>query len=366
MRTLRALTYGLLALAASLALTVPTWAQTSAPNPGPSFVAPAPAASATAPQTAGTNLVIGGVPMRETAENYLSTIKYLTVPPGKHDSPAFKSNNVAAVRGLESPLRRQIFEAMLHNHSDRFVFESLGRAQENFTMRVAAVLFMGSMGRGPQAGVDFDYSGGGTPSEADLSHWAGLGSPSFAFGSLPGVRASLAIDGITQRRFRGECLGALQITVLQAARRAVGPQRFDALHPAGLKVGVSGGGAERHVRAAARVAVADMVPGDWVYMKNKDDYNSDLRPGTTPGPWSGENAVYMGRYDVDSDGPQYHGGAAPRFSGMGVYDVTDTGMRHAIKQGYLNLMRPPHTFGLHTITDADIRWVQVTRLVTGD
>jgi Protein-glutamine gamma-glutamyltransferase len=314
------------------------------------------------------NLLIDGVPLQETPEEYLRAIRHLTVAPKDHKHPAFLGTNIQAIRAIESPLRRQIFNAMVRNRSDRFEFATLTKAQENFTMRVAAVHFMVRMGmRVSDGGLDFNYHRPGqVAGEADRQHWRKLGT--FVFETPPGVSASDAIDGICRAKFRGECLGAIEITILQAARKAIGDDRFNALHSRGLKVGDETSKMNtRHFRSAAKVSVADMVPGDWVYMKNQDDYNKGLRRGVTPGPWQGENAIYMGRYDVDANRvPVYRTDAAPRFSGMGAYNKDEAGLRQSLKEGYTKLMRPPYTSTTHPISERNIRWTSVRRLVTGE
>jgi hypothetical protein len=77
-------------------------------------------------------------------------------------------------------------------------------------------------------------------------------------------------------------------------------------------------------------SVADMVPGDWVYFQNPKDYaNPALRKPTAPiGPWSGENALFMGTYAVKGEKK------VPRFSGLGLYDFSEAGMKERLKAGY--------------------------------
>jgi hypothetical protein len=343
----------------------PAQSRGAAANPAGPAVAPA--VDAGGRLTRGANLRVGNVPLRETSENYHRYIKYLTVPPARQASPAFRSLDARAVKALEDPLRRQIFEAMLNNPADQFSFPGLRQAQENFTMRVEAIGFMNLIERGPNGGVDFNYYGARTPAVADPAHWRHLSLPEFVFVTLPGARASDAIDGMVRHKFRGECLGALEVTVLQAGRKAIGASRFDRLHPNGLVV-ADGKSTAPHVVSASQLSLSAMVPGDWVYMKNKDDYNSDLRPRVRPGPWQGENALYMGRYDPSGASRVYHGGAAPRFSGMGVYGKTEDGMRQALRHGYLELMGSgQHTHRRHAApADGEMRWTSVARLVTGD
>jgi hypothetical protein len=290
-------------------------------------------------------LSIGGQALTDTAASYLRTIKYLTVAPDKQTSASFQSSNPGVIRQLESPIRRQIFDAMSQN-SERFAFATLADAQENFAMRVAALDFMTRMGQGASSGVDFDYHGPSVPAVADSRFWISTGG--FRFRTRPGVSASDAIDGITGQRFRGECLGAVHITVLQAARQAIGAPRFNQLHPDGLAV--PGPSAETHWRTGS-LNSRDMVPGDRVYIQNKDDYQLAAKAG---GYWPGENALYMGRW-----------GGQQRFSGMGLYHKTEAELRQALKTHYLADMQKYEPGVQHRIEDADVRWTSVARLETG-
>jgi hypothetical protein len=290
------------------------------------------------------NLTIGGIPLNETTANYRSYIKYLTVPPDRHSSPAFQSNDPTTIHPLEDGLRRQIFNAMSSN-SERFAFATLADAQENFTMRLAAIDFMLKMGQGPSSGVDFNYHGGTVAAEADRAHWQQAGT--FGFRTRPGVSAADAIDGIVHHRFRGECLGAIHVTVLQAARQAIGAERFNQLHGSGMEIP---GAADRHWHDGP-TSVEDMVPGDRAYIKNKDDYEIAARAG---GYWSGENALYLGLYQGQR-----------RFSGMGLYCKTENELRQALKEHYLLDMKK-HRPGVEPrIEDRDVRWTKVCRLETG-
>ena len=322
------------------------------------------------PATDGANLVIGGVAMVETDANYHRYIKHLTVSPQMHTTAAFTGTSVAAIKALENPLRRQIFDAMNKNRTEQFRFATLAKAQENFTMRVEAIRFMFNVYKGPNnGGVDFNYFTPKNPASAtlDRARWGKGGPAPFQFKTLAGVRSSEAIDGAVRNPFRGECLGALELTVLQAAKKALGPTRFDQLHPAGLAIAMPGSSATKHTRPMARLKASDLVPGDWVYMKNKDDYNSDLRPNVIPGPWTGENALYMGRYVLNAENQRVYSNDVPRrYSGMGEQNKTAVELHQEVKKGYISLMRQPNTYNPHTISDSDVRWTQFTRLVTGD
>jgi hypothetical protein len=309
-------------------------------------------------------LIIGGVPMHETPANYHRYIKHLTVPVARHSAPAFHSSDLRAIRSLENPVRRQIFDAMNQNRAETFAFATLKQAQENFKMRMTAIGFMFLVQKGRGNGVDFNYAGATVPQAADGTHW--WHNARFSHVSRPGVAPAEAIDGIVRHKFRGECLGAMQINVLHAARVALGDARFNQLHSKGLDIGPKATSCNIHTRQGRSNRVADMVPGDWVYLKNKDDYGTDLRPGAPMMYWQGENALYLGRFEIATNGsPVYSSRAAQRFSGMGIYAKSDAEIRAAMKKAYLTDMRPPNTIHTHTISDSDIRWIRVDRLVTG-
>ncbi len=315
--------------------------------------------------SAGGKLVIAGMPITGSATHYHAYVKHLTVSPTNRQHAAFKGTDVAAIQALECPLRRQIVVAMNNNRAESFAFATLQKARENVDMRVAAVHLMLRIQRGPSSGVDFGYAHGSVPDAADPAHW--VRTDRYAHRSRPNVTAAQAIDGLVSHRYRGECLGTLQIVALYSARKALGAARFNRLHPNGLDIGGPRAAAPmKHFTDAASLSPRDMVPGDWVYMKNKDDYGTGLRPGRKPGLWFGENAVYLGRFDIAPDGSARFGaGATQRFSGLGLYARSEAELRASLKKGYLSDMRPAFTLHTHTITDADIRWFRVVRLVTG-
>jgi hypothetical protein len=110
----------------------------------------------------------------------------------------------------------------------------------------------------------------------------------------------------------------------------------------------------------ANITVADMVPGDSVYMRNKSDYNSNLKPGVSRGFWSGENAFYMGDYKTAADA-----NVVPRFSGMGMYDKSESQFRDLLVTNY-NAQIPDRTDSPTPAVAADTTWTNINRPVTGD
>ena len=307
-------------------------------------------------------LIIGGTAVEDSPEHYHQFAKHLTVSPARRSASAFSGDDAQAIRRLEDPLRRQIFDAMRRNRGEAFRFATLRKAQENFQMRVVAVGFMFKIQK--KSGADFDFASTGAADAADKGHWTRTGR--FTHASREGMAASDCIDGLMRERFRGECLGTMQANVLHAARQALGKARFDSLHSKGLAIGPKMMAASVHIRQARTQSTANMVPGDWAYMKNKDDYGTDLRPGKKVGAWSGENAMYLGKFEKGPNGnPKFSSRATPRFSGLGAYAMSEDELRAKLKENYLKEMCPPRTWITHTIEDSDIRWSRVDRLITG-
>jgi hypothetical protein len=232
----------------------------------------------------------------------------------------------------------------------------------------------------PPGTADFDYyvlpsadAPEGVKSVADPRTWVkeAWDNPpypvtdySYVFRTRPGVSAHAGIVGITTHRFRGECLGAIEICILRGADVAIGWAAFNKLHPGGLhEIGLLGSfpgmSIYKHVWVSTgQFTPEDMVPGDWVYLKNDSSYKQNLLPGKTDY-WNGENAPYMGRYDKLPNGaPSYEGNASPEFSGMGLYDRTEDQLRADLAQGYRDdTGKEPNT--------ADIYFSMVAHLKTG-
>lgn len=249
----------------------------------------------------GGHLIINGQPMYTTPANYQTYIQYLIDDPNT---------------GKVDPLRQQIFNAMNNNPTYTFNFLTLAGAQEDFTMRVNAVGFMSEIQKGQ---VDFSYfKNPGTPSQAgsgDLQKIPdGTSDPRYwkAFSSLPGVSADAAINDIIDNTFRGDCLGAVEITLFEAADKTIGATRFNAEHPEGLQeIGLNGNDPNmsiwtnvqaHYAQGPGSIQTQAMVPGDWVYMQNDPRYGQ-LDPG---GRWNGENALYMGN-DPKTGAPLFYG-----------------------------------------------------------
>jgi hypothetical protein len=300
------------------------------------------------------NLIINGTRMFETQENYLNTICWLTVKDENiwRLSDLIDAGNVAAIKKLEDPLRRQIFTAM-NNHSTPIIFKDTLSAQENFTMRMEAIRFMRMIQKDE---VDFGYYAryatkthppieSEVPSTWEKEAW-GTKYPvddfSTVFRSVDGVKADDALEDIITHRFRGECLGALEICIFYGADIAIGATAFndlhkDGLHEVGLPEGDPGMSIYKNLSTSGgRYGVQDLIPGDFVYMKNDSRYRQYLKPGVTDY-WNGENTLYMGKYRTDKNhNPVYTGQVLPRYSGMGLYDETEGQLRSAMAKAFHN------------------------------
>jgi hypothetical protein len=315
-------------------------------------------------------LVIENIPMFETNDNYLRYIRFLTVPPDRQTDPAFTAGtDVAAIKKLEDPLRRQIYEGMNNNVRGQFIFGTLKAAQENFDIRLSTIAFMRKIQKGPP-GLNFGYYTADEPPGTDDPNWETTKDPQgaggYVFDTRSNTDAYTAIHSLVQHRFRGDCLAAVEICIFQAVAGVLREDRFKALHPDGLhKIGLPVQFADGVSIYKDTVTVGDnigqdaMVPGDWVYMQNKPDYH-DWWPN---GYWTGENGLYMGKYTLGGAAvPQYDSAAPLRFSGMGLYDVTEAQLRARLKAAYNGAAVPSaarqqqvgHKYA--PATDADIQW----------
>ena len=117
-----------------------------------------------------------------------------------------------------------------------------------------------------------------------------------------------AIMAVTQAPFVGECEGTAELAILYATAQVMATDKdaFNQLFHNRLIFGVQETQTQLSVMQLlpshqqlyyygtppVNITTRDMVPGDWVYMKNADYGQQDHA-----GPWVGENAIYMGEYD---------------------------------------------------------------------
>ena len=287
------------------------------------------------------SLFIDGKPIVQSKADYLKVIKYLTVAPASQRGHVFRGHNMRAIERLEDPLRRQILDAMIRNPDRKFNFTNLAAAQQNFRLRIDAIAFMNEIGQQDNPAVNtlklnFSYYGPTAPPSANPVYWKVIPAPSGATlrsreFQYVGADAYSAIMSISAAPYVGECEGAAEVTLLYAAAQVMGAQAFNQLFPTGLVFGpqqqgqpgpsvygvlprdqqlFAGNTLPGYVHVST-ISTQDMVPGDWVYMKNTPRYTGEY--------WNGENAIYMGQYDSVLNGmPVWRVGATPRFTGLGV------------------------------------------------
>lgn len=328
------------------------------------------------------HLFVDGLPLAETKANYLSVIKYLTVPEARQSDPIFNGNDMAAIKKhLEDPLRREIVNAMIRNPLRPFNFADRDAAEQNVQIRVAAIQFMNEISHQSDPSVntlhlDFSYYGPGKPPTANPAFWsvvpapAGSKVPSREF-QYQGNDAYSAIMGITAAPYVGECQGTAEITMLHAVAEVIGQHDFNELFPTGLWFGprLPNQGPPENTRSVYTVLPQSeqlfvpqttdtirtryMVPGDWVYMKNTPEYGGEY--------WNGENAIYMGTYDkILNDVPVWKVGATPRFSGLGgntpLHDLSETQLRQDLWAAFIRWRNPAASQIPHVPANSGIQW----------
>jgi len=306
-------------------------------------------------------LVIAGRVVDDSSpETYREVVKYLTIPVPKREKKDFSGSDVAAIRSLESPLRRQIFEAMAKHKHELFAFPTVRAAEENVAMRLSMIRSMVGVSRSwREDGLNFGYFGGRVGTYLNPKHWDVSETNSLDYSTRPNVTASEAIEGAFKEPYRGDCFGCVQLIMYRGALEAIGAKRFDKLHKDGLQLKLESESLAEHFWSSETFRSEDLVPGDWVYMRNKPDYDTDRTPIGRMALWQGEHALYMGRYDdVDENySPLWlKSGGEQRFSGMGLYNQSESDLRWALIYGYRQLMRPPYTYVRHGIDWEDVQW----------
>jgi len=286
----------------------------------------------------GDSLVIGGTNMAETTLNYTS-----------HIAPIIGSDN----------LLREIFDKM-NCATETFSFSDDTKAAQNFAMRYGAVLIMSAMNAGT---FDVWYSdpyprcGNTTNNPATTSwiigpYWRPANTSDMfcsTFYQLSGTTAHDAINNVTP--YRGECAGAMEICIFTAADTALGTSQFNAIHPTG-SLGLANWGSDWWMHMGTMSDTNTLVPGDYIYMKNQDDYAT--RATNSPALWQGENCVYQG---LNASNVGTFGGL-----GGGMSYLTEDTMRNSLKAGYERDCPPPGV----TNPDTAIRFTVRYRAKTGN
>jgi hypothetical protein len=248
--------------------------------------------------------------------------------------------------------RKEIFEGMRCSRNRLFQFKDEQRLKDTIELRAKIIERMEGLLRGSSR-LCFDPSRVHLPSEwqfysepkgtLETAQWHKT-----AARSKPGVSADKAIQSLRAEGATLECHWGMQMTVLDAAHEALGKNRFNEVHPvrswpnlppqddgrpsehalAGLGVplltdedvlvfwshvvnNASYTSLAEHVfvvryhrpdgfrnrgsrdpandQFAGKIEAADMVPGDWAYLKNVPDYETLLPDGA----FAGENAFYI-------------------------------------------------------------------------
>lgn len=305
----------------------------------------------------------------------LSVLKFAIVPKSFWALPAFKSDDALDIMELADPFAVDVVSAMINDYLAH-EFGSPAALAQNIALRRGVIDAMQAICSGA---IDADYTeaavgvpptlgylenlevlwapgdetGEGVfasplPFAAPHASWDHIETTSPWVGNVflqkPDVNLSDALDDI--RPFRGECAGALQLSILLGAKAALGAGPLDTLSegygPAAVGAWrlpeAEGDASEKTFASRFMTQVHDVpvdyvrgavigVPGDYFYFKNKDDY-----PTLAPtGGWQGENCIYMGQ---DALG-------GPHYSGLGLAWKTEFALRMFLGNAYLNDANAP-------------------------
>jgi hypothetical protein len=329
-------------------------------------------------------LWIDGNCVGHSAQDFQSVLKYALVVADDQNRPAFRSEDVAKVMALMDDLSVEIALAMINDYR-LHDFENPKQLADNIALRKGVIAAMGGLCAGQidgdyvEAGVGVPptlgylrnlevlYAAGAQTGEGILTKEAPFAAPhsswarvpdtdswaGYTFMQRPDVLLSKALSDVTP--FRGECAGALQVSILTGCLNGLGAAKVDALrdHFGPAFIGAWRVPVKRDtspVLTAATQFLSQLhdvptdyqrgstiaVPGDYLYFKNKDDYATrsqmggwlgdpkDDRRGSWHGVWRGENCVYMGK-DALGD---------PHYSGMGLAWKTEFALRMFLGNAY--------------------------------
>lgn len=326
-------------------------------------------------------LWIGGKKISLNEQDLQSVVKYAIVPEDQWASAAFKSNNMGDMLSLADDLAVEIVLAM-SNDSVQHTFDDAKELSENIALRTGIIAAMRDICAG---GIDGDYvevvdgvppalgyigtleakfGRGSKSGKSVLTKELPFAPPSdawehiaadetwsgFRFAQNPDVPLSMALKSITP--FRGECAGALQLSIMIGCLNSYGAEKLDALQ---ASYGPAFVGAWRFPAApdgentttlatqffSEKVAIPEnydrgsviAVPGDYLYFQNKDDYPK-LAPS---GGWQGENCFYMGQDHLGN----------PHYSGLGLAWKTEFAFRMFLGNAYLNDTNAQHLKALN-------------------
>jgi hypothetical protein len=160
----------------------------------------------------------------------------------------------------------------------------------------------------------------GAPHRLDTAYWDNVGPTQFKVKTpLPsGKQPSDAIESIFRPGAdnRLECNSLMVAVQYRAMLKTLGAENFNKKFPGGQGIiisphhqppsGVSSHPIwEKHLFKEITISgEKDLLPGDWVYFKNFEDYTAK-HPG---GVWAGEHALYMGNGKYQGFGPRTFAG----------------------------------------------------------
>lgn len=298
-------------------------------------------------------------------------------------APGADATGREAILAAADPLDAQIVDAMIKDHV-LHDWPDLDALSNNMRLRRAVIEQMRQISSGViDANYAFPAQGiiavlgrcnnaawynqrakNANPEKRDRLHremyeyWNNLGDGSFAFEATDKPLADCVENTMP---FRGECQGAMQLSILRGARLALGDARLNEI---GRKIGVPAFVGTSHVppgrlpreTKAHGYTLANRfldyhpvphdysrgsrlgVPGDYFYYKNIDIYTAF---SFGQGGWQGENAIYMGDDFLNT----------PHYSGMGLANNIELELNfemanavyHDCNQPYIEAMRTGKT-----------------------
>src|SRR5262249_44912578 len=215
--------------------------------------------------------------------------------------------------------------------AELFTFADVPSAQVHFRTRANIVATIGKMKEGGP--IDFgivtthiQYPGTWWMPRLLRATQAPLGMR-----AKPGVAASVALDSIVQSQTRSGCEQAQIAAVVIGHRMEFGNVWIDAQIPPGrLTINTQNYFTEMSLDQTT------YIPGDVMYMTNKDDYkekaeqhSKDMGLSKPFLVWQGENTIYSGGGTTRTNG---------KFKGLGLPLLDEAGFREGITKG-----QPPKT-----------------------
>jgi hypothetical protein len=241
---------------------------------------------------------------------------------GKPYTPSAKY--LAWLNAKFGPAMREFVEHMHNGGSPPdFSFSSFDQMGFEVRTRAAAIQGIEDVHKGCCAYFDSAH-----PPHLDSTYWQQVGSGvHFVLQSpLPaGKNPSDAIEAIFApgAGTRLECLSMTRAIEYRAMLKSIGAAQFDARFPGGAGIVISADPSaaplltppDRKFEVIAVASKSEILPGDWVYFQNFQDYSAKV-PG---GYWQGENAIALG------------GG---KFRGFGVAAMSETDLNQELVNKY--------------------------------